>query len=38
MTVDADTQNELIKIAKRHRALADAEKGGADAERRSSDL
>jgi len=38
MTADADTQNELIKIAERYRALADVEEGGADAERRSSDL
>jgi len=30
MTADPDTQTELIKIAQRYRALADAEECGAD--------
>jgi hypothetical protein len=38
MTADPDTQNQLIKIAQRYRALADAEECGADGERRSSEL
>jgi hypothetical protein len=38
MTADPDTQNQLIKIAQRYRALADAEECGADAERRSTGL
>jgi hypothetical protein len=37
MTADPDTQNELIKIAQRYRALSDAKECG-DVERRSSEL